>query len=375
MRVCVLNSVFPPFESRLFHRTIKALVAAGHHVTLIGPHDKKKDWVDGVHLLGFSPVIPVLLRPLNWLRIISRLRSVKADAYHFHDPELLPMGLFLTWLTGRPVVYDCFEHYPRAIMSDERIPKALRSPFSQAFGFVERKIAEQLAAVIVLAVYAKDDSRFGNVRRLAVVRNVPSREMFEELPDVLRKRQLIHIGDISESRRGISVLIEMLSLMRNKDVSLLFVGKSDTPRTRAYLDALISEKKLGDRVTFVAQVPYEAVKSYLTESSVGLIPIKAILRWEFDIPQKTFEYMACWLPYVVSQTTATRKFVAETESGLVVEAQSAQAYASAVDFLLEYPEEARRMAEKGRQAFLEEYNWEMESQKLLSLYESLSQQR
>lgn len=373
MKICVFNSVFPVFDSRLFHREIRVLVDAGHEVTLIGPHDKAEDWVDGVHLLGFSPVISVLFRPLNWLRILSRLRKVQADAYHFHDPELLPLSLLLTWFTRKPVIYDCFEQYPRAILSDERIPKFLRPLFSKLFGFVESKIAGQLAAVIVLAVYARDDDRFDNVRQLVLARNVPSRAMFESLPsEITRKCQLVHIGDISESRRGISVLIEMLSLMRNKDVTLLFVGKFDTPQTHAILDTLIAEKQLSDQVQFISHVPYEQIKSYLLESAVGLIPLKAILRWEFDIPQKTFEYMACKLPFVASECPAMRKFVAETETGLAVEAQSAQAFAGAVDFLLEHPEEAEEMAERGRQAFLEEYNWETECQSLISLYESFS---
>jgi glycosyltransferase involved in cell wall biosynthesis len=129
---------------------------------------------------------------------------------------------------------------------------------------------------------------------------------------------------------------------------------------------------LGDRIRFVAQVPYEEVKAHLIESVVGLIPLKAVSRWEFDIPQKTFEYMACRLPYVASEGHAMRKFVEETKTGLVAEAQSAQAFADAVDFLLDHPEEARRMAERGREAFLDEYNWERESRQLIAFYDQLA---
>lgn len=372
MRICVFNSVFPPFESRLFHREIKSLVRAGHQVTLIGPHEKREDWAEGVHILGFSPVYPILLRPANWLQLITRLVRVQADAYHFHDAELLPMGLMLAWSTGKPVVYDCFEHYPLAILTDERIPRSMRPAFSRVFGFLERTIVERLAAVIVLAVYAEDDRRFDRARRLVVARNLPLRTMFEDLPEMPRKRQLVHLGDISESRRGVSVLIDMLTLMRNRDVSLVFVGKVDSPQTRRRLDDLIAEHHLADRVQFISQVPYETVKSYLVQSAVGLIPLRAIQRWQFDVPQKAFEYMACRLPFVVSETHATRKFAEETGIGLVVEPQSAQAFAEAVDFLLDNPAEASRMADRGRRAFLEEYNWEKESQKLIELYDVLT---
>ncbi len=212
-------------------------------MTVIGPHNRREDWVEGVRILGFSPVYPILLRPANWIQIVRRLAHTPADAYHFHDAELLPMALMLTWLTSKPVVYDCFEHYPLAILTDERIPRSMRPAFSKVFGFLERKIVERLAAVIVLAVYASDDHRFDRARRLVVARNLPLRAMFEDLPDTPRKRQLIHIGDISESRRGVSVLIEMLALMRNRDVSLVFVGKLDSPQTRRRLDELIAEHR------------------------------------------------------------------------------------------------------------------------------------
>jgi len=373
MRICVINSVFPPFESRLFHREITALVQAGHQVTLIGPHNRSEDLVEGVRILGFAPLYPILLRPANWLQIVKRLVHVQADAYHFHDAELLPMGLMLTWLTRKPVVYDCFEHYPLAILTDERIPRWGRPAFSQVFGLLERKSVEQLAAVIVLAVYAEDDHRFDRARRRVVVRNLPRRAMFEELPEAPRKRQLIHIGDISESRRGVSILIDMLALMHNRDASLLLVGKTDSPQTRRRLDELIEAHQLADRVRFVSPVPYQTVKSYLAESAVGLIPLKAVQRWQFDVPQKAFEYMACRLPFVMSETGATRRFAEETGVGIVVEPQSAQAFAEAVDFLLDNPAQANRMAERGRRAFLEEYNWEKESRKLIELYDGLAE--
>jgi glycosyltransferase involved in cell wall biosynthesis len=373
LNICVINSVFPPFDSRLFHREIMSLVRAGHQVTLIGPHLQREEFVRGVRLLGFPRMTALPLRPLNWVRILARLRQVDADAYHFHDPELLPMALGLAWGTRRPVVYDCFEHYPRAIMSDERIPQLARPLFSQAFGFLESKIAEQLAAVIVLGVYARDDRRFDGVRRLVLARNVPSRGMFETVPwQGPRQRQLVYIGDISESRRGISTLIAMLSLMRNQDVSLLLIGKVDTRDTRARLDELIAGLHLRERVSFLPEVSYECIPSYLVASAVGLIPMKSVLRWEYDVPQKTFEYMACGLPFVASDLSSTRRFVTDTNAGITVESQSPQSFAAAVDYLLDHPEAARRLGENGRQAFLREYNWETESQALIDLYASLA---
>jgi len=45
--------------------------------------------------------------------------------------------------------------------------------------------------------------------------------------------------------------------------------------------------------------------------------------------------------------------------------------AKAIEYLLEHPEERKRMGESGRRGVEEKYNWEREGKKLLELYEKL----
>ncbi|MBI4722603.1 MAG: glycosyltransferase [Candidatus Stahlbacteria bacterium] len=45
--------------------------------------------------------------------------------------------------------------------------------------------------------------------------------------------------------------------------------------------------------------------------------------------------------------------------------------AKAIEYLIEHPDERRKMGENGRRAVLEKYNWEEERKKLLVLYERL----
>lgn len=374
MKICVLKSVCPAFDPRIFHKELRALVKAGHEVTQICPYHKTEDFVDGIRLRGFSAQFSVWLRPLNWLRIASILRREPADLYYFSDPELLPMSLLLTWITGKPVVYDSFEHYEKLVLTDQRFPALLRPALARLYGFMETKVAERLAAVVVPAVdEVEGEKRFHNARHLVLVRNFAWLDVFPDMPaGIARKRQLVYIGDISEHRRSMSTLIDMLGLMRHQDVILLLIGKVDVPRTRSLLNASIQQLQLGDRVRFLEEVPHGTIKFYLWESVVGLVPLRPEPRWEVDIPQKMFEYMACELPFVASDLRPPRKFAEESGAGMVVEPLSAQAFADAVDFLLDHPEEAARMGRNGRRAFLERYNMDAESAKLVELLESLS---
>ena len=372
MKVCILCSDHAPSDPRVFHKEARTLVRAGYEVTLICPSEKGTGWVDGVQVRGFPRTRSLLLRPLNWWRILSLLRDEPADLYHFHDPDLLFVGLLLSKLTRRPVIYDCHEHYAGAIMSDVRIPSAGRGLLARLYGFVESGIAAQLAAVIVASIDENGERRFHRARNLTLIRNFPWVEMFQAPPAALeRKPQLLYLGQINESHRHVSILLEMLALLRHKDVSLLLVGPTDREETRERLETLVRDRGLGERVQFVGRVPYETVRTYMSESLIGLLPLRPVPRWDADIPTKMFEYMASELPFVVSDLPQPRRFVQESGAGVLVEPESAQAFADAVDHLLEHPDEARRMGQLGRAAFLRDYTWDRESRKLLDLYERL----
>ena len=52
IKVCIVTSVHPPFDPRIFHKEAKSLVWAGYDVTLIAQHDKEEivDWVKIINL-------------------------------------------------------------------------------------------------------------------------------------------------------------------------------------------------------------------------------------------------------------------------------------------------------------------------------------
>ena len=112
-RVAILSSVHPPFDTRIFHKQARSLASAGYDVTLVVPH-ARDETVDGVKLRALpqagSRPRRMLGAPARVLREALRLR---ADVYHFHDPELIPIALLLK-RRGKSVIYDVHEDRPRA---------------------------------------------------------------------------------------------------------------------------------------------------------------------------------------------------------------------------------------------------------------------
>jgi glycosyltransferase involved in cell wall biosynthesis len=124
-------------------------------------------------------------------------------------------------------------------------------------------------------------------------------------------------------------------------------------------------------IGFEGRAAHEQVIQGLMEASVGLIPFRAVPNHLIIIPTKLFEYMMCAVPVVASDLPPIRRYVTEVDCGLLVPPENPAAFAEAVGYLLDHPEEAQRMGRNGRQAVLSRYNWAAEERKLLSLYKEL----
>src|SRR5208283_5204862 len=123
-----LSSVHPPHDNRIFWKECLTLAGAGYGVSLV-VCDAVPRWTASNQVA----VISVRRRPGRFGRILISTVAVaraglrlNADLYHFHDPELIPLGLLLRVL-GKRVIYDVHEDLPRDILIKTWIPKRARS--------------------------------------------------------------------------------------------------------------------------------------------------------------------------------------------------------------------------------------------------------
>jgi len=95
LRICHLTSVHSAADPRIFHKECRSLARAGFEVTLLGPHPKDAV-LDGVRIKAIPRAAGRLARMTRtaWC-VYDAARSHDADVYHFHDPELIPVGLLL----------------------------------------------------------------------------------------------------------------------------------------------------------------------------------------------------------------------------------------------------------------------------------------
>jgi len=123
-KICILTTAHPPFDSRIFRKEARSLVKAGYEVILIAQHDKE-EVVDGIRIINLQKQTNRIKRMTKTvLEAYQKARAVDAEIYHFHDSELIPVGLRLRKL-GKKVIFDIHEDTRQLILAKNYIPRKI----------------------------------------------------------------------------------------------------------------------------------------------------------------------------------------------------------------------------------------------------------
>jgi glycosyltransferase involved in cell wall biosynthesis len=376
-KVCIITSVHPPFDTRIFHREAKSLANNGIDVTFIVPWKLINITIDKINIVGLTQNKLRIQRLLKSLKVLNSALCQTADIYHFHDPELIPLGILLQLITKKPVVYDIHEHYPDAIKLKDWIPGWIRKFAAIFFDSLEICFASFFAALITA-----DDaiaSRFHNCHdRLVILYNFPKADFGQMQKGIKPHRQhavqLIYVGGINRDRGQWLMLdvVRILASEKNKDVGLWVIGNLASDEKRCeFVKAIESDEVLRNRVVCPGIIPQEDLGPWLASADVGLVPLQPVAKFYKNIPTKMFEYMAVGLPVVGSDLPPIRRFIEESKAGLLAVPADPHSHAEKIFSIIEHPEMAKQMGLHGRKAFLTKFNWASEEKKLLSLYRKL----
>lgn len=368
-KVCILTTVHPPFDTRIFHKQAKTLVRAGYDVALICRHSRNET-VDGVRILRLPEPNGRLGRiftlTLKALRLAIR---ENADIYHFHDPELIPVGACLKLFRGSKIIYDAHENYEKLMLSKPYIPKPVRRIAAFLIGTVERLSAKLIDCAIAANDVTKNLSRYTIARS---VRNYPILSLFSR--DIERTRNnnsfnLVYVGALFKDR-GITKIVEAMEQVDSrKEVRLTLCGRYSPSN---YLSDL---QNMGgyERTEYIGPISYEDVPEVLAGADAGIVCLQPIPNYltASHLPVKLFEYMAAGIPVIASDFPVWREVIESSECGICVDPSNPGEIAQAIEHLFDNREIARNMGENGRKVVFEKYSWENEGKKLLDIYEEL----
>lgn len=293
------------------------------------------------------------------LRMTRAARKRDYDVMHANDVNTLPQAIGAA--RGKPIVYDSHE-----VQTD-------RTGYGSMQGKLERWLLHFVDQTIV-----ENETRADYHQKLYGIRpsvlhnypfyepNVPQpRPLREELELAPDEPILLYQGGIQEGR-GLERLIEAMPYIDRG--TLVFIGDGKLKPKLVQLASHSPEKR---RIRFVEKVPLADLPTYTAAATVGFQVLQNVCFNHYSASSnKLFEYMAALTPVIAADLPEIRRVVEREEIGLIVDVESPQSIAAAVNQIIKDDLLRQKMQERASTA-RRQYNWEQEKGRLLAVYDSI----
>lgn len=364
IKTCILTSAHPALDVRIFYKECKSLAHAGYEVTLVAPH-RESQRLDGVAIKAVTPATGRLERFFQTTAAVYRAAiAVDADVYHFHDPELMGIGLLLR-ARGKKVIYDIHEDLPLTVSYKPYVPKWLQRPLAKVLATMESIATRRFSGLI--AATPEIAARFSRHSNVAVVQNYPIREEFpkEDTGTSQPCDYVTYVGLRITKARGAEEMIRALALLAESlPIRLKLAGTIEPSSLLQQLEAAPGWQS----TEYLGSLGRAGVSEVIRNAIAGLVVLHPEPNYVNSHPVKLFEYMCAGIPVIASDFPVFRSIVEGARCGLLVDPLSPKEIADAIKFLCTHPQEARAMGERGRLAVSNRYNWTHEEQSLLGVY-------
>lgn len=364
IKVCILTTVHPVFNIRVFYKEGLTLLESGYDVAMIAQHHSN-EVAEGIRIIAL-PISKSYFHRIFSLTLKCFLLALRerADVYHFHDPELLPFCFLLKLFTGRKVIYDVHEDYSGQILEKDWLGNILvRKIVVFVVNIVEHLVSLFIDGIVVAtpAIGRKFDKS-----KTVLVRNVPRLVLVDKaVPLGIKKEKpvVVYVGELYKGRK-IKEIIQAMEFIGTKgELWLLGDWKDDSYRIECQC------LKGWRYVKYFGFLKIENLYGYIKAADIGICLSSDYPNYLEALPNKIFEYMACSLPMVISDLSYWRDTF--KECALFTDSGNSKDIAEKIDFLLRDGSLNKRLGAMGRELIEKKYSWENESKKLLDLYKNL----
>ncbi|HEY0704881.1 MAG TPA: glycosyltransferase family 4 protein [Candidatus Acidoferrales bacterium] len=366
--VCHFTAAHSELKSRSFHMQCKPLADAGVAVLYASPaiNAGRQRGMRFVRLPKLRGKLRTFLASPSLLRI---LLSLKAEVYHFQDPELLPLAFAMKVFFRKRIVFDCYEDFPSMAYTMRGVPAMLRPAVAKATRGVLGLAARCFDGVMTADALTLRGFGGGGKSKKLTFYNFPNPEFFPAPESAAKDFDIVYRGGLSE-RAGTWQLLDAIRWLavRGKPVRALLIGYCDSPEIEAALRERIRLLGLSEAVELQGRIGHGEMAKALGRARIGVSPLQDIPKFRVNIPVKVFEYWACGLPVVATDLAPIRPFFKNVDGGLLCPPGDAKALAQSIAWLLEHPQSAARMGQKGRTAIETRFTHRDEVRKLLRFY-------
>ena len=388
----IVQNLPVPLDRRVWLEC-QALLARGYSVTVIcpkGPGDPARQHVDGVDIYKYKPApeahglvgfiweFAYSWVRTAWLSLIAWRHRHFAIIQACNPPDTF-WFLALLW-RGRGVkfIFDHHDLNPELFLSRFGAPMSFgqRSQY-RALTWLERRSFRTADRITSTNESYKAIAVNRGGRRpdeVTVVRSGPDtkqmRPIYPEDPRPVDGIDLAYLGIMGPQDGVDQVLLVMDELVHQRGrtrVTATLLGFGDCLED---LRRQSTDLGLDDHVTFTGRVDRVAIAEHLSRADIGLCPdLKTPLN-DVSTMNKTMEYMSYGLPAVSFDLLETR--VSGAETLLYVPTGDIQAFADAVEKLIDDPALRVELGRKARARVSSELDWRPQAEAYVGVFDEVS---
>jgi colanic acid biosynthesis glycosyl transferase WcaI len=382
--VCIVTQHFPPEESgnasRIYDTAIH-LAQLGLKVTVIAPHPtfpagsfprtwkpSETTFKDGVEVVRLWTWQPGSGDP----KFVSRIAYYLLFSIHALFWLLIAANRFDVMITSSPPLFTGIPGYAVKRIWKKKWILDIRDLWIDAsisLGFLkERSFNERMSRRFEQMCLARADLicvtteelgrrlalRYRVVAPMKLMPNGVNTDIFHPVNGT-KKRQIIYAGNVGHAQDLEKVVLAVKSMNGTYNLKLLIVGDGDVKRQ---LERMVQVENLTDSVIFTGTVPREEIPQMLSESLVGIAPLRKLDNLEYAAPTKAYEYMACGIPFLGCGKGEITHLAEESGAGVIAE-NAPEAIAATLASLLEDPGKMEEMGRRGREYVAEHYDRRM----------------
>ena len=351
-------------DNRIYHKEAKSL-SKYFDIELHAPSSFKIKEYGHLKIIGLPLWKKETDRREIRNNIWQRLKQSSASIFHFHDPELIWIGIKAKLILGKKVIYDVHENAGASILR-----KSWLSYPSKIIFYLIYKSFEKLSSLL-FDHYILAESDYVNFIKsnYTIVRNFPLFNNLEMSND--KTTDLIYVGSMT-SDRGMDMILDLTKdlLIDYPNISLKLIGNGPSNYIKS-LNSIITKNNMQNNIRIFDYMDYNKAMKHIQSARIGLCILKPVKNYINSYPTKLFDYMSAGIPFVCSDFEINKEIVLKTGSGILVDPDNKKQIIKEIKILLDNPKKTKQIGIKGQKAIFKEYSWKNENSKLIRLYRKI----
>ena len=298
--------------------------------------------------------------------IVVRCLWLRPQIVHFYVPEFIPFA-YVFQLFGAKVIYEVQENLYKKMHL-----KAVNNGFllQKAFRWFDR--FAQRHFYLIFTEHSYLDTYTQLAKPHAVIYNYPHLPFLEPFRTPYQPNSaqplFFYIGWLSFERAFDTLITSLFQLTATHPnfIVHLFGQRTFADADLAKLPYFTQVRK---HLRFYGYTDQRIAFPYAVGATAGLALLKPVGDYPDSYTTKLLEYMALSLPVITSDFALYRDVVERHRCGFCVSATDPAQITDALTYLIDHPDEAGAMGQRGRRAVEQFYNWISEADKLLRFYE------